>query len=244
MNTFWKFEEEKEKEEDVTYIDVTTKVRFIHEKVLKKWKPVVDNLRGDEDVMKNSQRKEKLDFVLGEGDYIGDIDEEEKRFRLFLSIYLEYFQRNVDNTVYHCSNTNGMGNVLIPGPPPPPYKIGDIIDSNLSPVNVRILNSLNLRFKHYEIKNGLPDTEVRIPLTNEEFEDIKSACNSDVVWKLEKKIMTHLINKINSELEGKHNFLLDALLRSITVVNTYTKINSNSISIKPELILITSYEIY
>lgn len=141
--------------EETTTITVTTYHEFEHERCLKKWKPVLDNLR--------------------KGIFI---DSEEEKFQLFLSVYAEYFQRYVDEGGYvTCGNMNGMGPIIPPWPvnPPPPYNLGTEIKGNLLPINLKVLSGLKLLKKNYEIKNGLPIKEIRIPLSHESYQMIKNA---------------------------------------------------------------------
>jgi hypothetical protein len=103
---------------------------------------------------------------------------------------------------------------------------------------------LNLRNKNYEIKNGLPLKEIRIPLSYDKFQDVKKAVGLDVVQCLEKHIVNGLSEFINSELESKNIFYLDALMKSITIKMITNKIDNSTYETTYEIIVKSSYQIF
>ena len=106
---------------------------------------------------------------------------------------------------------------------------------------------MNLKDKHYEIKNGLSERIVTIPISNETYSDIKNADINDVLWKLENILVNKLVNDINLELETNNEFYVDSLIDSIMIKDSSFKSeestdNTSVWEIKYEIVLTTKYE--
>lgn len=86
---------------DSTLISITRDIQIENDRVIRKWKPVIDNLRGTEEEFQNKVRNVKLDFILNDNvESPCGIENEESKFRTFMSVYAEYFQLYVDETDY------------------------------------------------------------------------------------------------------------------------------------------------
>jgi len=173
---------------------------------------------------------------------------EDEELRLFISLYAEYFQME------HTKNETPSAlynSTWAPYPVSPPkfFVLNEKFDLSreLLPTNIKILSKLNLKGKHYEIKSGLPERIITIPISNETYSDIKNADINDVLWMLENILENKLVNDVNLELETNNEFYIDSLIDSIMIKDVSFKSeestdNTSVWEIKYEIVLTTKYE--
>ena len=195
--------------------------KFENEKILKKWKPVLDALKI-----------------------------EDEQFRLFMAVYFEYF--NVRHPRMDTEVSCLYNSTWAPIKPKPqkPFLLNDKLDTpDLFVINMKILSRLNLEHKHYEIKSGLSEKNIHIPLSNDRYNDIKTSGQLDCLLMLEDIIINNIVDKINLELENKNEFYIDSIVDSVIVKDISSKseesTNMTAVwDIKYEIIITTSYEIF
>jgi len=172
---------------------------------------------------------------------------DDEKLRLFVSLYAEYFQMEHTKNETPSALYNSTWAPYVS--PPKFFVLNEIFDLSreLLPTNIKILSKLNLKDKHYEIKNGLSERIVTIPISNETYSDIKNADINDVLWKLENILVNKLVNDINLELETNNEFYVDSLIDSIMIKDSSFKSeestdNTSVWEIKYEIVLTTKYE--
>jgi hypothetical protein len=171
---------------------------------------------------------------------LNTLNVEDEELRLFISLYAEYFQME------HTKNNSTW--TPYPVSPPKFFLLNEKFDISreLLPTNIKILSKLNLKDKHYEIKNSLPERIIVIPISSETYSDIKNTDINDVLWKLENILENKLVNDINLELETNNEIYIDSLIDSIMIKDISFKSEESTDTsvweIKYEIVLTTKYE--
>lgn len=169
-----------------------TELKIDNNRVVKKWKPIMDALNVPE--RKNMNEKRIFSDVdpYGEENWDDDLGEYEiNPVRVFISVYSEY------------------------------HSITEIepLDKNYLPISVKVLSRLNLGNKKYEIKQGLKDTIISIAMSRNQLEDMKFAQGLELVQLIENTLVNELVAVINRELETKNTIYIERLVCDISFIS-------------------------
>ena len=205
--------------EEFTIIKRECEIKIDNNKVIIKWKPILDALK---------------------------IEDEELRF--FCAVYFEYFQIiHPADPNKMCGMAGRIAPIILETKRFTLNEKFDLCHE-LLPINFKLLSILNLKDKHCEIRNGLPKKTISIPISNQTYHDIEKSPQMDALMFMELIILKIFGDKINSELEKNNNFLIDSLIDSVMIKDISSKSeesteNTAVYNISYELVLTTKYQV-
>ena len=204
--------------EEFTIIKRECEIKIDNNKAIIKWKPILDALK---------------------------IEDEKLRF--FCAVYFEYFQIiHPADPSKMCGMAGRIAPIILETKR---FTLNEKFDlcHELLPINFKLLSKLNLKDKHCEIRNGLSEKTISIPISNEIYHDIEKYPQMEALMYME-NIILQLADDINLELEKNNNFLIDSLIDSVMIKGTSSKSeesteNTAVYNISYELVLTTKYQV-
>ena len=190
--------------------------------VYDKWKPVIDMIRPTEEKFQNKVRYDKLNFILNDNiENPCGMEEEEQKFRIFLSEYAEKHRQIEDK------KKEKIPVVVLPPnwrPPEGEFVCGGDGPTGFLPPSLKVLSKIDIKGKNLQLKDNLSLKIFSIKFNLKWLEEYKQRTGRDWIQKVENELIEYLIDTINFELqpiygykEGKKNLYVDMMVDEIVL---------------------------